>query len=720
MVPLGEGVDEAAHFDYVLFVKDQHRLPVQRPEQGHIDTPMGHHPPFYYILASVLISPIDTSDRPAVLHANPHFVWDTQGAQGWNVVLPEGQENLLQGGTLLAFRLVRLFNIALGSVVILCTYLATRQLLPLRPWAPLGAAAIVGLNPSFIYMASTIHHDVLQAALYSAGLLWCVHYTSRRISLTALCAAGVLIASAALTKLSGISLGAVVCLTLISRTRQAQDWGHRWLQVLVAGAVAGLLGGWWFVRNQILYGDPVGWRMFLTVFAHTARRGPFNWWLFVHDFLAGFERTFWGAFGFMHILLPRPVWLVAWGLTGIALAGWLCILWRIWRQHIVIERTTLVRWLVVITGLSLLFLSFVRMAFSVIGAGHGRYLFPGVIAIGAVLIAGMNGYAAWRWQKPISLALLCGMAAYAIWAPITYVWPKYRLPPTVDLAGLPDLQATNLGFENGLRLVGIQTSSSVVIPGQGLDVTTFWSSDPQTNPTFDPYVTISLNQEDGQPLGTAEFWPELSTVPYVWGQRIIANKQSFYIPPEQKAGKLRIQLAISNGRGGQPLGVQPEPGRTTVDVAEILTLGQVIEVPATEVPTANASARFGEAIELVAVELPAEVTPGTLLPVQLYWKVLAPVPRDYTVFVHVLDGAGKMAAQLDRPPGGGTSPTSSWRPGTYLRDTYPVTLPPGLASGRYRVRMGLYTWPELTRQPIALDNSPVGDELPIGEVLIAP
>jgi len=79
-----------------------------------------------------------------------------------------------------------------------------------------------------------------------------------------------------------------------------------------------------------------------------------------------------------------------------------------------------------------------------------------------------------------------------------------------------------------------------------------------------------------------------------------------------------------------------------------------------------------------------------------------------------------MAAQLDRPPGGGTSPTSSWRPGTYLRDTYPVTLPPGLASGRYRVRMGLYTWPELTRQPIALDNSPVGDELPIGEVLIAP
>jgi hypothetical protein len=96
---------------------------------------------------------------------------------------------------------------------------------------------------------------------------------------------------------------------------------------------------------------------------------------------------------------------------------------------------------------------------------------------------------------------------------------------------------------------------------------------------------------------------------------------------------------------------------------------------------------------------------------------------DYTVFIHVLDAQDQIIAQLDRPPGGGTSPTSGWQPGQILYDTYPVPLPATLTDsqieGPYRVRMGLYTWPDLIRQPVERDGAALGDSLIIGEFTIS-
>lgn len=70
----------------------------------------------------------------------------------------------------------------------------------------------------------------------------------------------------------------------------------------------------------------------------------------------------------------------------------------------------------------------------------------------------------------------------------------------------------------------------------------------------------------------------------------------------------------------------------------------------------------------------------------LAWRSLAAVNDDYTVFVHVPDGAGQIAAQADV-----VYPTSFWMPGEYVTDTYSFQLPPGqysLATGLYNLETG--------------------------------
>jgi hypothetical protein len=76
--------------------------------------------------------------------------------------------------------------------------------------------------------------------------------------------------------------------------------------------------------------------------------------------------------------------------------------------------------------------------------------------------------------------------------------------------------------------------------------------------------------------------------------------------------------------------------------------------------------------------------------VALPQRALAPVDQDYTVFVHLLDGAGRKVAQRDSQPCGGACPTSSWQPGQIYLDRYTLDLPAEAPPGPYRLAAGLY------------------------------
>ena len=122
--------------------------------------------------------------------------------------------------------------------------------------------------------------------------------------------------------------------------------------------------------------------------------------------------------------------------------------------------------------------------------------------------------------------------------------------------------------------------------------------------------------------------------------------------------------------------------------------------PAADGPQSVSAHGFGPAIRLVGYDIEAPpYHPGQTLRMLLYWQSQDPLDEDYTVFVHVLDGAGQLVAQQDNQPALGARPTSGWSPGETVLDPYDLDLPRDLAPGQLTVTVGLYRWPEGTRLP---------------------
>ena len=80
-------------------------------------------------------------------------------------------------------------------------------------------------------------------------------------------------------------------------------------------------------------------------------------------------------------------------------------------------------------------------------------------------------------------------------------------------------------------------------------------------------------------------------------------------------------------------------------------------------------ARWTNGIALAAVAIEQDQAKRPVA-VHVQWQTTALVPTDYTVFVQLLDKAGKLLSQVDHPPQNGAYPTSTWQPGDRIEDEY--------------------------------------------------
>lgn len=89
--------------------------------------------------------------------------------------------------------------------------------------------------------------------------------------------------------------------------------------------------------------------------------------------------------------------------------------------------------------------------------------------------------------------------------------------------------------------------------------------------------------------------------------------------------------------------------------------------------------------------------PGNTIHIELFWKPLRKLDTDLTVFCHLLGPTQTnqtneiiLWSQDDYPPQDGHTSTSSWTPGTLIRDTYTLKLPDTLTPTNYTITIGLY------------------------------
>ncbi|HAJ35794.1 MAG TPA: hypothetical protein DCL15_08885, partial [Chloroflexi bacterium] len=284
------------------------------------------------------------------------------------------------------------------------------------------------------------------------------------------------------------------------------------------------------------------------------------------------------------------------------------------------------------------------------------------------------------------------------------------LPPFIDLNTAPAAD-----FGAAVRLIGVDLPQATLAPGAEQLVTFYLQALAPMSTNYN--ALVRLVAPDGAELWRADGWP-WGAPTSAWPVREVRpDGYTLTIPVDAMPGLYQLLLAFYDPATLTPLPATPVRGGEPLPAGEQkVALIQVGAPPDAAVTPLAAPFTFGDVAQLSGAALPETATPGAPVTLQLQWDALATPATDYTIFVHLVDAAGALAAQQDQPPLGGFAPTHTWQPGQRLVDAVTLTLPPDLAAGRYAVRVGLYAGD--ARLPVSQEGATVGDFAVVGEIVV--
>jgi hypothetical protein len=240
--------------------------------------------------------------------------------------------------------------------------------------------------------------------------------------------------------------------------------------------------------------------------------------------------------------------------------------------------------------------------------------------------------------------------------------------------------------------------------GELLQVRLYWQA---TGPLSDDYVSfIHLDAPpDNATFATADnFHPgdpqAQNDVPSLqWSPALyVRDEHRLVLPDDMPPIAYSLRAGLYERRTGRRLPILPEGAEgqagDTIFLQQIHTL--LARSPQPGMAQRGQKYRLGENIELLghSVEIGASadacIQSGQMIAITLYWQALTPVEKDYTVFVHLLDGAGQVRAQHDSSPMNGRYPTNNWLSGQVVKDKPILPLPPDLPPGEYHIAVGMY------------------------------
>lgn len=256
-------------------------------------------------------------------------------------------------------------------------------------------------------------------------------------------------------------------------------------------------------------------------------------------------------------------------------------------------------------------------------------------------------------------------------------------------------------------------------PGTTLNVALDWVA--LERPAQDYRVQLQLVRPGSdEPLlqETFELWPG-QYPPTSWqAQEAVTTFHALDIPLEVEtdmAPELRLRLLPAADGAQQPLPVTQGDG--TLSSLEPDVRQRIFDAPPVD---HSVNAQFDETIELLGYELDTnEARPGGEIRLTLVWRALERVDANYTVFNHIVDGAGQMQGQLDSPPVGEAWLTNTWLPDEVIVEERAIPLADDAAPGPATLLVGLYTAEDQERAAVTVDGQRLpGDQVPLAEIEI--
>ena len=605
-----------------------------------------------------------------------------------------------------AYYLLTVILIGIPSALMLALFYRSTNLYGLSNPSALLLTGVLGMGTSVLPYSLIFSNHIPAAACLMAALYALVHLKVRdSLSLRWLLMAG-LATALAFTLDPGTSPFLIFFSGYVLLRHRLRAWPFL-LSGLVPLALTAALD-WWMLGDPLLPTmHASGFDYPGSVFAPTVggTHGPadvldygFRVLLGDHGLLAFTPVLFWVVYALGTVLCERGHWLRGEAAT-VGLASLATVLHLILFTYDFGGAGFGVRWFV--TFVPLLF--FFAVQPSLYRTLQRRLVFAALSAL-SIFSAWQGALAPWG---PVLPPLRLETAAAAL------EWPAPLTPQ--QIGAIP--HRLDVTFENHpARLVGYALDADTARPGEPMTVTLYWEA---LAPMSDSHALfVHLINSAGAFTAQRDVFPGLGNLP-----------TSYWQPGDVYADAYRVDIGETAYTPDEALvwvGLYRKDGpRLVARGADGRSLGDAVSLtPVKLVPRPGdlpnpARIDFGNQVALVGYDLNTRVIrPGETLSVTLYWQALAPVERDYSVFMH-LTSADNIVATNDGLPYTKPKRMKQWRVSQMMQEVRSLVVAADAPAGLYNIEMGVFDESKGRLPVVAPEGHYLGEQHTLLQVRVA-
>jgi len=294
------------------------------------------------------------------------------------------------------------------------------------------------------------------------------------------------------------------------------------------------------------------------------------------------------------------------------------------------------------------------------------------------------------------------------------------------------IEPLQVNFSHEILLSGYNLDTAVLKPGDELRVTLYWR--PLVRLKEEHVIFVHLLDRESKIIAQDDAKPMRGLYPTIYWQEgeLIPDQHLLRLSPDLAPGRYLMEIGLYLSESGERLTVIDQEGKIIDDKVVLDYVKVVTEAEKPSLPTFSIGANLAGWVRLVGYDTDApgsvageqekvvlSAAPGEAISFTLYWQALAPMERDYTVFLHLIDESGKIWGQTDSQPWGGFYPTSFWDEGEVVLDEHLLTIPPQTPEDEYMVVGGMYLLSTGERLPLLdEEGQPKGDTVFLSKVVV--
>ena len=559
--PTWEAPDETAHFAFIRDLRQTRQLPVL--QDGVLDE--AHQPPLYYLLATLATLPVNIWGDQGTFRSNPNFIWAGRGGSDVNInVLGTAQTFPFQEKAAV-LHLARLASVFMGAITVLLTIQIGWLIFPTQRLTGLLAASLVAFNPQFLFISGAINNDNLLITAVTGTIWQTLRIAQKPRQWRQWIYLSLWLSTVMLTKLTGAGIVIAVAMAILVIAYHQRSWRIVFIGGGIITTIMLLFTGWWFVRNQMIYGDLLGITKYEQIYAANIRSQPIMWSQLQEWFRVQF-RSFWGIFGWMTLSAPNWYFTLIRVLLATVVIGWIALIAKkIWRKWSRFQKA----------AIGFLVLSIILQQLTILNVltrcnascYQGRYLFPVISAIAILSAIGLINLAPERLKTGAALSIATIMAGLALFMALFIIKPAYTITP------LPGSQLwfiqnkLDTHFGNQLRLRG----HDIEAKDDALNIKLYWQSSQPID--FDYSAFVHLKNEDGLVVAQKDvgIGQTQTYLPTTWAVGdLVADEHPIELPPDLPNGTYQVQVGVYNWVSGERLLTNfPEENQDFVTISEI-------------------------------------------------------------------------------------------------------------------------------------------------------